>query len=60
MAASENIVSNILIIKKTKIIFSFSQKHSVKNRKFLSENLKTKAKLKNKPGAISKIFRKKA
>ena len=47
MAASEGIVSNILIIKKTKKIFSFSQKHVAKNWKFLSENLKGKAKLKN-------------
>ena len=37
-----NIVSNILIIKKSKEIFSFSQKHLAKNRTFLSENFKGK------------------
>ena len=46
-AASKSIVSNILIIKRTKKIFSFSQKHVAKNKKFLSENLKAKAKWKN-------------
>ena len=43
---STSTVSNILIIKKTKKIFSFSQKHVAKNSKFLSENLKAKSKLK--------------
>ena len=38
---------NVLIIKRTKKIFSFSQKHVAKNKKFLSENLKAKAKWKN-------------
>ena len=42
---STSTVSNILIIKKTKKIFSFSQKHVAKNNKFLSENLKAKSKL---------------
>ena len=42
---STSIASNILIIKKTKKIFSFSQKHVAKNSKFLSENLKAKSKL---------------
>ena len=42
-----NIVSNILIIKRSKKIFSFSQKHLAKNRTFLSENFKAKAKLQN-------------
>ena len=42
MAASESIVSNI-IIKKTKKIFSFSQKQVY----MLDENLKVKAKFKN-------------
>ena len=46
MAAAPSIVSNILI-KKTKKIFSFSQKHIAKNTKFLSENLKAKGKIKN-------------
>ena len=40
VAASETTVSNILIIKKTKKIFSFSQKN-------LRENLKANAKTKN-------------
>ena len=47
VAAAQGIVSNILIIKKTKKIFSFSQKHIAKNMKFLSENLKAKGKIKN-------------
>ena len=34
VAASESIVSNILITKKTKIIFSISQKHVAKIRNF--------------------------
>ena len=37
VAAAPSIVSNILI-KKTKKIFSISQKHIAKNTKFLSEN----------------------
>ena len=47
-------ISNRLnfMIKKRKKIFRFSQKHVAKNRKFLSANLKAKAKL--------KIFRKKS
>ena len=47
VAASEIIVSYILIVKKTKKIFNFSQKYVAENKKFLSENLKAKAKLKN-------------
>ena len=47
MVASENIVSNIVIIKKIKKIFSFSKKHVAKNSKCFDENLKVKAKLKN-------------
>ena len=47
VAASESIVSNKLIIQKTKKIFSFSQKRVVQNRAFLSEDLKTKAKFMN-------------
>ena len=43
---SKSIVSKILIIKKTKKIFSFSHKHVAKNSKLLSENLKAKSKLK--------------
>ena len=50
MAASESIVSNILITKETKKKKkknSFSQKHVAQDSNFLSENLKAKAKLKN-------------
>ena len=47
VAVSESIVCNISIIKKTKKIFSFSQKHIAKNRTFLSEKSKAKAKFKN-------------
>ena len=59
VAASESIVSNILIIKKTNKIFSFSQKHVARDRKFLSENLKTKGKLENiKARSVLKNFQK--
>ena len=47
LAASEIIVSYILIVKKTKKIVNLSQKYVAENKKFLSENLKAKAKLKN-------------
>ena len=47
VATSESIVFNILTIKNTKKIFSFSKKHVAKNREFLSENLNAKAVLKN-------------
>ena len=60
MTVSESIVSDILI-KKTKKIFSFSQKNVAKNRKFLRGNLKAKAKFKKyeKPGVLRKTFKKK-
>ena len=46
VAASETIVSNILTIKNTKKIFSFSKKHVARNREYLSEKLNANAELK--------------